>query len=145
MKLLAKIDDFLSMDSYPVTCYDCASLHGSLQHLTFIYKEGHSTLPPISYFTSKFPNDFPQCHVLTTVVDSVRWWNVVLYPQVVPILYPRVIKWTQMSGSMHLHHGELGLSLVSTGPLGIFERVGKLAIEILGGQIPWLWNWQSCG
>ena len=42
MKLLVKINAFLSLASCLVTHCDCASLHGSLQHVTFIYKEGHS-------------------------------------------------------------------------------------------------------
>ena len=78
IKLLAKIDNFLALDSCTVSRRDCTSLHGSLQHITFIFREGRSTLPPISSFVLKFTNDFSWRHVPATVIDSVRWWNAVL-------------------------------------------------------------------
>jgi len=49
-----------------------------LQHVTFIYKEGFSTLPPLSTFTAKFPNNFSWRHVPASIVDSVHWWKSVL-------------------------------------------------------------------
>src|SRR5882724_1832226 len=58
LKLLIKVNSFLSSSSSTVSQWDCLSLHGLLQHVTFIYKEGFSTLPPLSTFTAKFPNDF---------------------------------------------------------------------------------------
>jgi len=58
IKLISKIDTFVSSPSRIVTRKICTSIHGSLQHISFMYKEGCSTLPPLSSFISKFPNDF---------------------------------------------------------------------------------------
>src|SRR5882724_6013149 len=58
VKILAKINSFLASSILTVTCQDSASLHGSLQHITFIFREGCSTLPPLSSFILKFPNHF---------------------------------------------------------------------------------------
>ena len=54
MKLLSKLNLFISMAYSTLTRRDCSSLHGSLQHITFIFREGRSTLPPFSSFISKF-------------------------------------------------------------------------------------------
>jgi len=36
----------------------CTSILGTLQHISFIYRDSHSRLPPFASFISKFPNDF---------------------------------------------------------------------------------------
>ena len=78
LKLLIKVNSFLSLSSSTVSWQDCLSFHGSFQHVTFIYKEGHSTIPPLSTFTAKFPNNFSWRHVPASIVDSVCWWKWVL-------------------------------------------------------------------
>jgi len=58
VKIISKIDAFISFPNCVIMRKLCASIHVSLQHISFIYKEGHSTLPPLSSFISKFLNDF---------------------------------------------------------------------------------------
>ena len=77
-KLLVKIDLFLEVAKETVTQKDCSSLHGSLQHITFIYREGCSTLPAPSSFLCKFPNNFAKHHVPRSVIDCVLWWKSIL-------------------------------------------------------------------
>src|SRR5882724_6494460 len=55
-----------------------SSLHGSLKHVTFIFREGWSILPPLSLFISRFFNDLFLRHALCSVFDSTRWWKSVL-------------------------------------------------------------------
>ena len=62
-KLLAKLDSFLSSPHLKATHWECASLHGSLQHVTFVYKDSHSVLLPLSAFISKFKNDHTRLHI----------------------------------------------------------------------------------
>src|SRR6266481_7332096 len=57
VKLVHKLDSFLSSPRSLATRRECTSLHGSLQHVTFVYKDGCSVLPPLSAFISKFKKD----------------------------------------------------------------------------------------
>ena len=77
-KLLAKLDSFLSSPHLKATHQECASLHSSLQHVTFVYKDGHSVLPPLSAFISKFKNDHTRLHIPGSVINCARWWHAVL-------------------------------------------------------------------
>src|SRR5882724_7325099 len=54
------------------------SMLSTLQHISFIYQDGHSTLLPFASFLSKFPNDFTICHAPKSVLESLCWWEVVL-------------------------------------------------------------------
>jgi len=78
MKLLSKLNLFISTASSALMHHDCSSLHGSLQHITFIFREGRSTLPPLSSFISKFRNDFALRHPPHSVLECARWWKLVL-------------------------------------------------------------------
>ena len=78
IKLLAKLDLFLSTAHSAVTLRECASLHGSLQHITFVFRDGRSTLPPLSSFISKLHNNFARCHTPRSVIESAKWWRLVL-------------------------------------------------------------------
>src|SRR5882724_6407299 len=64
-----------------MTRHDCTSLHGSLQHITFIFRHGHSTLPPLSSFIAKFRNNFALCHPPHSVIECILWWKSVLSTQ----------------------------------------------------------------
>src|SRR5882724_3503981 len=57
-KYLAKVIMFLSNALAKVSRRECLSIHGTLQHITFIYCNGHAFLLPISSFLSKFPNEY---------------------------------------------------------------------------------------
>ena len=56
----------------------CTSLHGSLQHVTFVYQDGCSYLPRLSTFISKFKNNFSLFHTPMSVRHNLRWWRNVL-------------------------------------------------------------------
>lgn len=45
----------------------CTSLHGPLQHLTFVYQNGCAYLPCLCTFISKFTNNFSLFHVPTSL------------------------------------------------------------------------------
>ena len=57
---------------------DCLSFHSTLQHITFVYRHAHSSLPPFSTFISKFPNDHAHHHVLKSIHESLTWWAAIL-------------------------------------------------------------------
>jgi len=54
------------------------SILGTLQHLSFVYKEGCSTLPPFLVFLAKCLNNFSCCHAPKVIIESLHWWEVVL-------------------------------------------------------------------
>ena len=55
------------------------AIHGTLQHITFIYRQGHSSLPPFSSFiVAKFPNDFARHHIPRSVTKALMWWEAIL-------------------------------------------------------------------
>jgi len=53
-------------------------VHGTLQHITFIYQQGQSSLPTLSSFISKFPNEFAWHHILNSVLECLKWWIAIL-------------------------------------------------------------------
>ena len=53
---------------------DCASLHGSLQHVSFIYRDAWNALPLLTTFLSKFPNEYVLHHVPHTVTSDLSLW-----------------------------------------------------------------------
>ena len=68
----------MSMASSVVSQHKCHSLHGSLQHATFIFQEGRSTLHPLSSFISKFHNEFTLRHAQNAMFECILWWKAVL-------------------------------------------------------------------
>ena len=53
---------------------DCTSLHGSLQHVSFIYHDAWNALPSLSAFLSKFPNEYVLHHVPHMVMNDLMLW-----------------------------------------------------------------------
>jgi hypothetical protein len=78
LKKLAKLNIFLESSKSTVNRKDCTSLHGSLQHITVVYRDGQAYLPLLSHFLSKFPNNFVRHHVPASVVNHLLWWKAVL-------------------------------------------------------------------
>jgi len=78
LKLLLKLDLFLSTATSLLMHQDCASIHGSLQHITFVFRKGHSTFPPPSSFISKFGNNFSHCHTPHSIIECAKWWKLFL-------------------------------------------------------------------
>ena len=61
-----------------VSWKEVMSIHSTLQHICFIYRQGHSLLPAFSSFIAKFPNDFARHHIPKAVQDSLTWWISIL-------------------------------------------------------------------
>jgi len=78
IKYIGKVTAFQALAKGKVTRKECMSIHGTLQHITFVYKDGHSTLPPFSTFLAKFPNDYARHHIPKSVSDSLLWWVAIL-------------------------------------------------------------------
>ena len=55
-----------------------ASILGSLQHVTVVYKQGHSHLPALSHLLSKFPNIHVLHHIPSNVMHELKWWSCTL-------------------------------------------------------------------
>ena len=70
---------------------DCASLHSTLQHVSFGYQDACSALPALSRFLSKFSNNFVLHHILHAVLKDLDFWQACLiYPSVTHSLMLRV-------------------------------------------------------
>jgi len=76
-KYLKKVHSSLHTSNAP-SRKQCTSILGTLQHISFIYRDGRSRLPPFVSFISKFPNDFTMHHAPRSIVDSLCWWEAVL-------------------------------------------------------------------
>ena len=74
---LAKLNAFINI-STSVTHCDCVSLHGTLQHLSFVVQDGHSFLPSLSTFLAKFSNNFIWHHIPSPFLCDLRWWQACL-------------------------------------------------------------------
>jgi len=58
LKYLSKIHSSLHVTNSLFSWKDCMSILGTLQHLSFVYKEGHSTLLPFSAFLPNSQTNF---------------------------------------------------------------------------------------
>jgi len=79
LKYLNKVLAFQLLACAKFSHKNCLSIHGTLQHITFIYRHACSSLPPISAFITKFPNDYAHHHVPHSVHKSLAWWIAVLH------------------------------------------------------------------
>ena len=75
-RALLKLSLFLSNPR--VSQKDCVSLHGSLQHISFVYRDTCCALPALSTFLSKFPNDYVLHHTPHTMISNMDMWLVCL-------------------------------------------------------------------
>jgi len=71
LKYLSKVHSSPQAATLPFSQKDYMSILGTLQHISFIYKEGRSTLPPFSAFLAKFPNNFLRHHPPKSVIESL--------------------------------------------------------------------------
>jgi len=78
LKYLGKVQAFQSNAKAKVSHKDVMAIHGTLQHITFVYRQGHSSLPPFSSFIAKFPNDFACHHFPRSVIEALTWWEAIL-------------------------------------------------------------------
>ena len=87
-KYLSKINSFLKMST--VSEKDVASIHGTLQHATFVYRHGRCFLPALSYMITQFTNKWARHHISTAVRNDLNWWhNVLSHPSSSRSLLPR--------------------------------------------------------
>jgi len=92
LKYLDKVLAFQTLTTSKVSRKHCMSIHGTLQHITFVYKQGRSSLPPLSAFISKFPNDFALHHVPKSILECLKWWIAVLQnPSTLRSLVPQTV------------------------------------------------------
>ena len=49
-----------------------------LQHITFVYREGHAFLPSLSSFLSRFLNNFVGHHIPKPILADLHWWQAIL-------------------------------------------------------------------
>jgi hypothetical protein len=78
VKALARLVDFLQAARGTVNRKTCTSLNGTLQHITFVYRDGQAYLPRFSTFLSKFTNNFTLLHLPSSVLHDLTWWRQVL-------------------------------------------------------------------
>ena len=109
--VIHKLDFILNPANTTFSHHNIASIPGSLQHLTFIYREGGHALTSISSFLSHFPNDFAK-------ITYLRWHATNAHGGVMsfPIQIPHTL-WlpshllTLISGLTPQHCRELGFLL----------------------------------
>jgi len=77
-KYLSKVMKFQLLAWSKISCKDYQSIHGTLYHITFMYRHACSSLPPFSTFISKFPNDHACHHVPKSIHESLTWWVAIL-------------------------------------------------------------------
>jgi len=73
LKYLLKVCSSLHVTNSLFSQKDCMSILGTLQCLSFVYKEGCSTLPPFLAFLAKFPNKFLHHHAPKSVIENLHW------------------------------------------------------------------------
>jgi len=121
------------------------AIHGTLQHITFIYRQGCSSLPPFSSFIAKFPNDFTHHHIPRSVTKALMWWEAILQNlSGCCSLFPHptidLDIWVDTSTDWGI-----GIVLGHLWPPGGSNPVGRRTDVTLVGwnQLPW--NWPFCG
>ncbi|SJK98561.1 uncharacterized protein ARMOST_01829 [Armillaria ostoyae] len=77
-KYLAKVIAFLQLRPKPVRYSEASSLHGTLQHVCFVYRAGKAYLPALSAFVGHFPNKWVAHHPSKTVWNDLEWWKACL-------------------------------------------------------------------
>jgi len=75
---LGKVQAFQSNVKAKVSHKDVMAIHGTLQHIKFVYRQGHSSLPPFSSLIAKFLNNFTCHHIPRSVIKALMWWEAIL-------------------------------------------------------------------
>jgi len=76
--VMLKLESILDPMKKTFTHHDIPSLHGSLQHLTFIYRDGCHVLTSLLSFLGHFPNDYVKHHIPKPTHEQLSWWHIVL-------------------------------------------------------------------
>jgi hypothetical protein len=79
LKYLRKASHFLAAASTgKVKLPAVRSLHGTLQHVTFVYRDGRSFLPSLMAQIRGFPNEYVSHHLSASARSDLRWWEDIL-------------------------------------------------------------------
>ncbi|KAF7300864.1 hypothetical protein MKEN_01312600 [Mycena kentingensis (nom. inval.)] len=73
LKYLARIDK--ALDGGKVSLRDLQSVHGTLIHVSFIFRNGSSRLPAISNSFASYPDEFATRFLTRTARESLEWWR----------------------------------------------------------------------
>jgi len=113
---------------------DCTSLHGSLQHVSFIYHDAWNALPSLSAFLSKFPNEYVLHHVPHMVMNDLMLWLTCLTG---PTMSHSLLLRQRLDPNIHVDaSSDLVSVLLSsmTMLVGIYLTAGWLTVKTLAGQ-----------
>jgi hypothetical protein len=76
LKYLGKVSRFLAAASAgKVKLPAVRSIHGTLQHVSFVYRDGRSFLPALNAQISHFPNDFVSHNLSSAARNDLDWWE----------------------------------------------------------------------
>jgi hypothetical protein len=76
LKYLGKVSRFLAAaDSGKVKLPAVSSIHGTLQHVSFVYRDGRSFLPSLTSMISHFPNEFVSHSLTSSARNDLQWWE----------------------------------------------------------------------
>ncbi len=73
LKFLRRVQDFIAHKT--VTLLQVQEIHGSLFHVTFVYRDGSSRLPVISRFIAVFKSEHAVLHIPCPIKDVLIWWE----------------------------------------------------------------------
>ena len=59
----------------PKSHANSACPYGILWHITFVYRQGWSSLPPLLAFIAKFLHKFACHHIPKSVLECIKWWD----------------------------------------------------------------------
>ncbi|PPQ76790.1 hypothetical protein CVT26_001757 [Gymnopilus dilepis] len=88
MKYLTKLQAFLQKRK--ASKKDVTSIHGTLQHVAFVFRDGRSFLPTLSKFAASFRSKFTSRTINSSIRNELSWWLTALsIPNVKRTLNPR--------------------------------------------------------
>ncbi|TFY77143.1 hypothetical protein EWM64_g6869 [Hericium alpestre] len=91
-KYMHKIQAVLANPENRVNLRMVQSLHGTLQHASFVYRDGRAFLPALTHFIASFPNAFALFHLPTRVRNDLIWWQDTLsHEDFSRSLFPRTV------------------------------------------------------
>ncbi|KAF7328051.1 hypothetical protein MKEN_00386200 [Mycena kentingensis (nom. inval.)] len=73
LKYLTRIDK--ALDGGKISLRDLQSVHGTLIHVSFIFRNGSSRLPAISNSFASYPDEFATRFLTKTARESLEWWR----------------------------------------------------------------------
>lgn len=77
LKFLSRVNSFIAQFSWGrCSLRDVEKLHGSLCYLSFVCSDGHSRLPSLSNFSTKFKGNGYIClYPPPSLITDLKWWS----------------------------------------------------------------------